>query len=237
MNKLNGFTNGGNLMKKSLLVSSAAALLLSLSAVAPLAVSAAGDAATGTTTAEFEVTGTDENTNPGGNQGTEDQAGLWLVKAPDVHFASVKLADLIKGNVTTDWDSNTVTNQTGDKPENADGALQVSDLRGTSAGWNLTASVDQPTNGTTPLNGTLVLGFNNAVADNLTATPATGASLSTDGTPATIWSAAANSGQGDNTAAIDTAATKFTLNKDAAASKGVYDATVTWTLMSGPAAD
>ncbi|WP_054723245.1 WxL domain-containing protein [Lacticaseibacillus nasuensis] len=122
--------------------------------------------------------------------------------------------------------------------------MQITDLRGTGAGWTLTASVNQPTLGDSKLDGTLHLAFKDAKSDFVGTTnddgtpdlPATAApqtaTLSTKGTTATVWTAAAKSGQGDNTATVDPDKTTFDIFANPGVTAGTYDATVTWTLGS-----
>ena len=232
-------------MKKTLIASAAALALAAAAAIAPAAVSAAtpDGSAQGTTTAEFEVTAGGGKDNPGGDNGSGDNANLWLVKAPDLLFTNATVADIISGT-TVHYQSGATKTKTGDAAENQDGALQISDLRGTGAGWTLTASVNEPSLGDSKLEGTLTLAFKDAKSDFVGTThddgtpdlPATAApqtaTLSTSGTTATVWTAAAKSGQGANTATVDPATTKFDISANPGVTHGTYDATVTWTLGS-----
>ncbi|MCX2455294.1 WxL domain-containing protein [Lacticaseibacillus nasuensis] len=235
-------------MKKTLIASAAALALAAAAAIAPAAVSA-DDTTTGPatdqTTAEFTVSpgGTKD---PGGDHGTGDNANLWLVKTPDLLFSNATVGEIISNNTTLKYLGGKVseTHRTGDPSENQDGALQISDLRGTGAGWTLTASVNQPSLGDSKLDGTLTLAFKDAKSDFVGTTnddgtpdlPATAApqtaTLSTSGTTATVWTAAAKSGQGANTATVDPDKTTFEIFANPGVTAGTYDATVTWTLGS-----
>ncbi|WP_262315312.1 WxL domain-containing protein [Lacticaseibacillus parakribbianus] len=236
-------------MKKSLLVSAAALVLAATTTVAPLGVSAAGanGEPQGTTKAEFTVTaGNDGTTTPGGDEGTGDYKNLWLVQAPDLNFDKTSVASVIAG-VTLPYKDGVTLAKTGDAAENQEGKLQVTDLRGTSAGWKLSASVSDFDNATATadqlsdraaaiaagdkLIGTLTLGLGAATADNFTQ-GATTADLTTNGGDVTIWNAAKTFGQGDTKATVDATTTKLAITKNANVKKGQYDATVTWTLSS-----
>ncbi|WP_461226042.1 WxL domain-containing protein [Lacticaseibacillus suihuaensis] len=233
-------------MKKSLLVSAAALALAAATTVAPLGVSAAGEPQ-GTTKAEFTVTAGDEGTTtPGGDEGTGDYKNLWLVKAPDLNFDKTSVASVIAG-VTLNYKDGITLAKTGDAAENQEGDLQVTDLRGTSAGWKLSASVsdfdntaataeqlddrDAAIKAGDKLTGSLTLGLGAVTADNFDQ-GATTAALTTNGGDVTIWNAAKTFGQGDNKATVDAGTTKLALNKNASVKEAQYDATVTWTLSS-----
>lgn len=224
-------------MKKTLIASAAALALAAAAAIAPAAVSAAtpDGSAQGTTTAEFEVTagdGTDEG--PGGDHGSGENANLWLVKAPDLHFANATVANIITKDTDLAYVDGTVSNKPdpADAAANSNGELQVSDLRGNNAGWTLTASVDRPYNGKTHLDGTLNLAFNSPVSQNTNTAAPVEVTLTTDNTAGTVWDAVSTTGQGKNTASVDGSKTTFTIKKNAQVTKGIYDATVTWTLGS-----
>lgn len=126
---------------------------LTVSSVALLAlvggsssVFAADDAATNdnqkVSTAEFTV-------KPGdGSEGGGEAGGLTLDKVPDLKFASTSVKDVATGNVELKLTSGTVTNDDtvtskGKTAKNGDSdlKLQVSDYRGGTSGWNLTANL------------------------------------------------------------------------------------------------
>lgn len=221
-------------MKKTLIASAAALALAAAAAIAPAAVSAADTTtgpATGSTIAEFKVNPGDGTTPPTGDHGTGDNANLWLVKAPDLLFEDATVGQLIAGD-TLPFKSGETGKKTTDAAENQTRDLAITDNRGSGAGWTLTASVGEPTDTKTNLTGTLNLGFTGATS----AVPGTAApqvaALSTDGTAATVWAAAAQTGQGANTAKVDAATTSFKINGDPTVTAGTYDATVTWTLGS-----
>ncbi|WP_203662929.1 WxL domain-containing protein [Lacticaseibacillus sp. 53-4] len=225
-------------MKKTQLMTSLTALaLIGAAALTPVDVFAADDGSsiTATTSAEFEVTAGGP-TEDGGHTGTpgSKNENLWLVKAPDLHFEDATIAKIIAGTDLAYVDG-TVQNPTGDTAEN-NTLLKVSDLRGTGDGWVLTASIDQPTlvsDDTQKLDGILSLALGDVDKSN-TATPdPVVADLNTDGTAAMVWTAAKDLGQGDNQASVD-GATKFHINAKPDVKKGVYDATITWTLTSTP---
>lgn len=225
-------------MKKSLLVSAAALALAAATTVAPVSVSAAP--ATGQTTAEFKVEAGGE-TNPGGNEGTDESANLWLVKAPNLHFETAKVADIIAGGVNLKYDPTTVNSYKLDsdtnKVPNDAGKLQVSDLRGNGAGWTLFAAVSAFTNhtdtsDTNALNGTLNLNLNNLAANNIANfADQNSVALTTGDDAKPLWTAQTNEGQGVNTADV-AASTSLDINQNALVKAAQYDATITWTLAS-----
>ena len=238
-------TQGELDMKKTLLASAATLALLLGTALAPQTVHAAdgdaGDApaatdvtdkpATGDSYAEFQVNAGDGST--GGNTGTGANAGLVLAQVPDLNFGSTNVAALIKGTTLKYFDGKTLTHGTG--VDDQDGIIEVKDYRGTNAGWTLSAQLGNMSNGTTILPGTLSFNATTSQADAAPESTLTGSlEANVKGAAATVWSASANHGEGDNQAKVSTDKTTFTTQADAQATPGQYDAEMTWTLASVP---
>lgn len=239
-------------MKKTILTSAALLAALFVGVATQSTVHAAdSDAATGKSTAEFNVeagapTDPDNPDKPGIDVPDTDGnlTDLTLVQIPDMHFqlngANPKVGDFIAGTTLNYVDGTVAVKHTADNSsdiENDKGAIEVDDYRGNNAGWVLNASVDQPTSGSTKLTGTLNL---SADVNKFTSADVTGdklsAALTTDGTSQTVWTANQNEGEGLNTATVNKDTT-FALDANTAAVVGQYDATVTWELTSGVATD
>ncbi|PEH47970.1 WxL domain-containing protein [Enterococcus faecium] len=117
--------------------------------------------------------------------------------------------------------------------------VQISDLRGTGAGWNLQVSYDTEKPGFTSedktLNGaelTLPIGTPKTVADNSSAAPAT-SKVIVNNDAQNIMSAAANTGLGTWADEMDTA--NVSLKVPSGNLVGDYTATLVWTLSDAPA--
>lgn len=234
-------------MKKTLFVTAAVVAMTAAGALTGAQTVSAGSAS-GKTNAEFTVDAGSGGTD-GGDHGTDGDENLILNKIPDLHFmlngANPKVGDIIAGTKLTYADGN-VTTKTNDDAENQGGLIEVLDYRGTNAGWNLSAKVGKPTNGTTTLDGTLTLSAEISKFTNATATGPVGGVLTTGGDNVQIWQAKAavagtdadhpatpGEGTGANDATVG-AGTTFELAPNASATTGQYDALVTWTLAGTP---
>lgn len=196
-------------------------------------------ATTGTTDAEFTVVaGLPDTDNPGGDAGTGADQDLILAHVPDLNFGAAKIADLIDGK-TLNYVDGTVKKPTGDPAEATDGTLEVLDYRGTNAGWTVSASMDQLTNGQSSLDATLNFVAAQQKFTNAPATAALTAQIASDQTVKPVWTAAQAQGEGDNVAQVtaptgQAAGTDLQLAKNTSATPGQYDATLTWTLADTP---
>ncbi|KMO46142.1 WxL domain-containing protein [Lacticaseibacillus rhamnosus] len=177
---------------------------------------------------------------------------LTLDAVPDLNFGEIPLADILAGNVTKALKDNTVPvgpikTTTDPKDGNDTGDLSVTDLRGSNAGWELTAQLGALTNKTNQtLAGTMTLQGANLITDNPsydgTNNPKEPKTLTFGGTAVTIWRAAAadgtgtnmGQGQGKNTVKISDTNTSLALTKNPTATAGQYQAAITWTLSDAP---
>ncbi|MFD1486131.1 WxL domain-containing protein [Lacticaseibacillus baoqingensis] len=183
---------------------------------------AADDTATKTSTAQF-----------GASAGT-----LTLDKVPDLHFDDVAVGDLIaKAN-----DLSLQGGAVSDLPNAADGdadlTVQVTDNRGTNAGWTLSAQAGQFVFGTDTTSTASDLNVSGLKFDTVSNTSTGSAANAFDTadsitTGATVWAAdATNVGSGVNTAEVSAAT--LSLAKSPRAKAGTYRAPITWTLTTGP---
>lgn len=190
----------------------------------------ASDAATGRSTAEFEVT-------PG---------NLTLDHVPNLKLEDAKVADIINKDVTVNYVNNAVTS-TKNFDGNKDGALSVADYTGTNNGWNLMTALGQFKNTKTSAvidNAKLVLTATNTTSESKVAAPLTStltATAANDSGTATqetnLWSAAKGTGQGSNTALYtDANSAKLTIAKQSNIAPGIYQATLYWNLVNVPTA-
>ena len=178
---------------------------------------------------------------------------LTLDAVPDLNFGEIPLADILAGNVTKALKDNTVPvgpikTTTDPKDGNATGDLSVTDLRGSNAGWELTAQLGALKNSANQtLAGTMTLQGANLITDNpsydLTNNPKEPKTLTFgETTSVTIWRAAATDGtatnmgqgQGKNTVKISDTNTSLALTQNPTATAGQYQAAITWTLSDAP---
>ena len=174
-----------------------------------------------------------------------------LDKVPDLHFGTINIGQITAGNVDLNLDNNSidttgpVKNGTDASQGNADGELTVSDNRGTSAGWALTAQLgDMKDSAGRTLKGSLTLKTADVTTDNPTlnaVNPTVGSTLDIGGGSVPVWKADAlatgtnGQGQGKNTALLKKGSdTVLHLLKDPTASAGRYQAAITWTLADAP---
>ncbi|MFD1441624.1 WxL domain-containing protein [Lacticaseibacillus hegangensis] len=238
-------------MKKTLFVTAAVVAMTAAGALVGAQTVFAADAV-GKSNAEFNVVAGNGGTD-GGDTG--DDKDLILNQIPDLRFtlngSDPTVGNLMNGSILSYTDG-AVKKQIDpvDKAENQIGAIKILDYRGTNAGWNLSATMASPSNGSSTLTGTLhinapVTTFSNVnVPDNgkvltadLTADGKESAMVwnANAGTPATgDTEATPGEGTGVNLATVD-GKTTFKTDANANATKGQYDATITWTLAGTPA--
>lgn len=180
--------------------------------------------------------------NPDNPDGSKDI--LSLVKVPDLKFKSVNVEALSTGDQTLPLLNNTVT----DKPVknepagnaadgNNQGILNITDYRGTGAGWRLEAQAGELKNETgQTLGGSIVLAGDIKAdeTDNNPAALATNPELVLAGSSVPIWQAAKDQGQGRNTSLFTSPQNLLKLTKNVKAYAGKYQTAITWTLTNAP---
>ncbi|MFC6201453.1 WxL domain-containing protein [Lactiplantibacillus nangangensis] len=199
------------------------------------AVSANFTASTSTVTPVDPTDPNKPSTDGDGNNGATAGGGLSLIYAPkSLDFGSHEIDVLNDQHYAVDtasastklWDSNAV--------------LEVSDVRGTNAGWRLTATGDVLTDGTNPAKGaTISLPTGNVTSSGTTANGAKAATTPTinlngSTTGVEVLSAAKDSGAG---VTVDQMApAEINLNIAANTVKaGTYSSKINWTLADLPA--
>lgn len=170
---------------------------------------------------------------------------LQLTAVPDLNFGEVPMETLLYGGPQKLVDNKVASAGVTSKDSkafdgNAAGDLIVNDLRGATAGWKLTAQLDESftsiTDGADPITGTTMdLAATGTNKVNSSLKPAiNAASIGT--TAATLYTAAATEGKGETKWIIDTPASA-SLNFKATTGKvpngAVYQSNITWTLTAG----
>ncbi|KRO16268.1 WxL domain-containing protein [Lacticaseibacillus saniviri] len=205
--------------------------------------------ASANSTAEFTVT-------PG---------NLTLDRVPDFQFGDIKTSQLVtKSTTTANLNSSSNDAKTGGTSKgknafdgNSDGVLQVTDYRGTNAGWVVYGQITpftvlNPTsiegsktaaNGST-LTGNLTLKAVTPTAfDGDNAIPTKEVSVITGdkggqlGSSTAVWQAAVDTGQGQNNVKFGAGTATLTLKRNAHTDAQTYQATLRWTLANVPAAE
>ena len=179
--------------------------------------------------------------NPDNPDGSKDI--LSLVKVPDLKFKSVSVEQLATGQQTLPLTSNTVT----DKPVknepagnasdgNNQGLLNITDYRGTGAGWKLEAQAGELKNAAgQKLAGSLLLaGVAKTDETDNNPTAISQAELVLEGSGVQVWNAASGQVQGRNTGVFTSADTVLKLSQNTAAYGGKYQTAITWTLTNAP---
>lgn len=167
---------------------------------------------------------------------------LTLNSVPNIALSNTNVKDIATGNTSLPLSSSTVTGATtydGD----GNGTLAVNDYRGSHAGWTLTVGMGPFSSGSSTVSSaTLNLVTSKPTTDN-SATSAPVAlnipqSTVTSGwitNPQTLWAAAANTGEGSNTASA-TETSSLSVAKQPLISAGTYSATLYWALQNAPTA-
>jgi len=175
---------------------------------------------------------------------TVTAGALSLNQVPNIMLGSTTVKDIATGPTTT-------LNVTTGAPTagtaydgNNEGALNVTDFRGDNSGWSLTVGMSPFTSSTkaTITDATLSLDQTTGTMDN-TATAVPNSLKLTQSTvtngwitsPQTLWDAAANTGQGTNSATT-AASSNLAIGKQSNVVAGTYDATLYWALQNAPAA-
>ncbi|MDF0479203.1 WxL domain-containing protein [Vagococcus sp. PNs007] len=186
-----------------------------------------------------------EITPPGGGEGgetPETTADLMLTFAPNFDFGTIKLDAKAKEVAA----KNIIENDKGKVTH----FVQVKDIRGTHAGWSLSATATELKNGESTLDGGSsieIKGFNIMGEEGVEATAPTGtfASIKFDGSQTPVMSAAANAGEGIWSGIMGSAPTQtgdtnedvklnLTASDAVKASQGEYTSTITWDLVGTP---
>lgn len=251
-------------MKKtvsSILLASA----LLLGAIAPVTANAA-TTGTGETTSTVHFAKPDTNTtpvdpnnpdtpvgpdNPGGNGGADVSGDLTFLYVSDsIDFGSAKTPlkaqtsgqtqTINNGSKNADGSTNVVTVTNEAFASNSNLISEVSDTRGTNAGWTVQVNstvLNDPKVGdlkgaTLDLNGGSATVMNSAVKDGSTIDKADTTALATDGTPGTIYSAKTGNGAGVTTMQLDPS--KVTLTVPTNVATGTYTGKLNWTLSDTP---
>lgn len=167
---------------------------------------------------------------------------LTLDAVPNIALGSTNVKDIASASTTLNATSGNTSGGAG-YDGNGSGSLDVSDYRGNHAGWTLTVGMGPFSSGPAKVDtATLNLNMAKSSVDNSSTAAPTALSLSqtevTNGwvaSPQTLWNAAADSGEGANTATTTTSSS-LEVGKQANISAGTYTATLYWTLQNAPAA-
>lgn len=167
---------------------------------------------------------------------------LSLNQVPNIVFGSVSVKDVASADTSAPLSTGTPTGGTGYDGNN-NGTLNVTDYRGDHDGWSLTVGMSPFTSGANSItNAQLTLDETAGTLDNTaTAAPMSltlpQSAVTNDwiSSPKTLWTAAADSGEGSNSATT-AASSKLTITKQPDVSAGTYNATLYWALQNAPAA-
>lgn len=259
-------------MKKtvsSILLASA----LLLGAIAPVTANAA-DTSTGATTSTVHFAKPDTTTTPvdptdptkpvdpsdttdpkdpnGGTTPSGDLTFLFVSNSIDFGSADAPIKaqtsgttqSINNGSKNADGTTNVVKVTNGAFASNANLLTEVSDTRGSNAGWTVTVNSSKLSDKTDPnkevllkgatldLDGSKATVKNSAIADGSTIAKADTGALATDGTPGTIYSAKTGDGAGATTMQLDPA--NVTLNVPTNVETGTYTGQLNWTLSDTP---
>ncbi len=170
---------------------------------------------------------------------------LTLNAVPNLLLSNASISGLTSGTSTLKLAAGSTTGGEGYDGNNT-GNLNITDYRGSHAGWSLTVGMGPFTSLTgseTISDTTLNLSMTPENMAN-TATPAptnvalSGGAITNDwiSNPSTLWTAPAQSGEGSNSATTN-ANTDLTIGQQpASVSSGTYDATLFWALQAAPTA-
>lgn len=193
-------------MKKTSLLLAVAALLSS-SALSVLSVNAAETPAGNTSVAEFNV----------------DAGKLTLNEVPDMLFNNVSFENLVKNNTTTlNYAAGTDAVKGNAESKSNQNSLDLTDYRGTDAGWTVNATMTAFSNGKSSLNGVLNYKGLGTISN-------TGSSKIVSGKEYTYSSTPSSEDTSLKVTPTDN-------QKKSGLTAGQYDADITWTL-SDTAAD
>ncbi|WEE34855.1 WxL domain-containing protein [Lactiplantibacillus paraplantarum] len=167
---------------------------------------------------------------------------LTLDAVPNIALGSTNVKDIASAGAALNATSANTSGGNG-YDGNGSGNLNVSDYRGNHAGWTLTVGMGPFSSGPATIDSaTLNLNMSKGTVDNSGTAAPTALTLNqsevTNGwvaSPQTLWNAAANTGEGSNTATTATSSS-LQVGKQSNISAGTYTATLYWTLQNAPAA-
>lgn len=248
----------------------ASALLLGTIAPVAASANTTGDGFSGTTSSTVHFAKPDSTTNPvdptdptkpvdpGNTTDPEDPNGgtnpsgdlTFLFVSDSINFGSTTTPiksqtsgttqSISNGSKNADGTTNAVTVTNNAFKTNANLLTEVSDTRGTNAGWTVTVNssalndskVGDLKGATIDLNGSKAVVKNSADAEGATIDKADTGALPTDGTANTIYSAKTGVGAGATTMQLDPA--NVTLNVPTNVATGTYTGQLNWTLSDTP---
>ncbi|MDK1726929.1 WxL domain-containing protein [Dellaglioa algida] len=136
-------------------------------------------------------------------------------------------------------DKNVITASTVNLKADKDVVVEVGDVRGTNAGWDLSVKSDQLTDGKTNTLTGAQLGLaagKNVVANGGTSVAATTAALADTTTGAVVLNAVKDTGSGINVDTIAKDGVTLTIPAGIAKADVAYASTLTWSLAAAPVA-
>ncbi|KRO26632.1 extracellular protein [Lactiplantibacillus fabifermentans DSM 21115] len=216
-------------------------------ALFPLAVAAAGPgtatsnltnvtdgyAADSTSTAEAQTTA----------QFVVAPGSLTLNSVPNIALSNTNVKDIATAATTLPLSSSSTVTGATTYDGDGNGTLTVNDYRGSHAGWTLTVGMGPFSSGSSTVSSaTLNLVTSKPTTDNASTSAPVALNIPqstvTSGwitNPQTLWAAAANTGEGQNTAST-TEASSLAVAKQPLISAGTYSATLYWALQNAPTA-
>lgn len=168
---------------------------------------------------------------------------LSLNQVPNIVLSSVSVKEIASADTTAKVSSGAPTSGTAYDGNNT-GTLNITDYRGNNAGWSLTVGMSPFTSGKSEItSATLNLDQTPGTLDNSSTAAPKSIKLSQSAvangwisSPLLLWSAAADTGEGNNTATTATSS-NLLVKQQANVVAGTYDATLYWALQNAPAAN
>ncbi|ETY73263.1 cell surface protein [Lactiplantibacillus fabifermentans T30PCM01] len=176
--------------------------------------------------------GNDGSSTGDGNNGSTDTGDLKLLYVTDkldfgsheINFSNAATYNATEGDTTSLWDVS------GTKKA----VVEVADVRGTNAGWNLTVTGSNMTSGSDELKGaTLALPEGTVTSTGTNGGATAIAATNVLGTSASVLNAASGTGAGVTADQLDPSTINLTVPANAAKAQ-TYSATLDWTLSDAP---